>query len=183
MNSRYWSASFRIEILAISTFWLRASVSSRSSGPSKPSTATTSASSGAVAVASNSSKFSRAFAHACTLQKLASDCASAAAGSNASGALRCDKRVLGARAAPAPSSGFTSLCHFPHLVHLAVAVKHDVAAGEQCRLCPRRRSARPAHSWRVVRLSKARRSRSRRESRRGSSCGLVVAGRCGSIAS
>ena len=44
MKRRYWSASASTEILARSTFWVRASASSTSSGPSKPSRLTTRAS-------------------------------------------------------------------------------------------------------------------------------------------
>src|SRR5207344_63074 len=44
MKSRYCWASASTEILARSTFWVRASASKRSSGPSKPSTSTTSVS-------------------------------------------------------------------------------------------------------------------------------------------
>ena len=43
MKARYCSASARIEMRWRSTFWRRASSSSRSSGPSKPSTSTSSA--------------------------------------------------------------------------------------------------------------------------------------------
>src|SRR5215475_3939023 len=45
MNSRYWSASASTEILARSTFCVRAKANSTSSGPSKPSRLTTRASS------------------------------------------------------------------------------------------------------------------------------------------
>src|SRR5712671_1862359 len=43
MKARYWSASARMEMFDRSTFCWRASVSSKSSGPSKPATSTISA--------------------------------------------------------------------------------------------------------------------------------------------
>ena len=124
---RYCSASRRIEIRRRSTFWLRASVSSRSSGPSKPSTSTTSASAASRAAVRARRRRSP---QACARPPAPPAPRSSAPGSVAASAAR---RAAPRRPAPAPrpASAGRRLGHRRHLVGVAVAVQDHVAAGAE----------------------------------------------------
>ena len=141
MKARYWSASARIEILARSTFCWRASVSSRSSGPSKPSTSTTSAGSSVArsAQASVSNSMSSAFMRAIRAPTgrppaiSAANVAARRAEIERRGGLPRAPSAASARRAASPASCGASAATAAHLVHLAVAVEHHVAAGRERR--------------------------------------------------
>src|SRR6185503_7501561 len=169
MKSRYCWASAKTEILARSTFCVRASASRRSSGPSKPSTSTTRVSPALGVWPSSCS------------QSETSSRSSGASSSEASVAFMFPRRYSNSRDAAAPGRGLAHEAkrligveglrlaklgdgagkplgahpvkrrHDPgdlaHLVELAATVERDVAAGGDHRSCPLgHRSAKGLHA-------------------------------------
>ena len=130
MKARYWSASARMEIFDRSTFCWRASVSSRSSGPSKPATSTISACSSEAR--SGDSAVSKSSAIIRSLAMMPANSSRAA--------LDIERRRLAPRSERrigAPRRVARQRRHRvrdrAHLVERAVAMEHDIAAGrERC---------------------------------------------------
>ena len=145
MKARYWLASARIEIFARSTFCWRASVSSRSSGPSKPSTSTISVGSSAAAIGGGilgeCGRFRRAFMSRAVMPATRIRLLRSAA--QMLGPRRVEIDVVGrAGATRAPRAARASAVaaelraigrDLVHFAQIAVAMKHEIAAGSQRR--------------------------------------------------
>ena len=186
MNSRYWSASLRIEILAMSTFWLRARVSSRSKRTFKAvhrhhQRLVVGEDRGGLR---NSSKISiRPAGHAAPRPKApAARPAGLPRPADRSGRRRrpdCAS-ACSLRLSACPSNVFTSDATSLHFVHIAIAVKHQVAAREQGRLARTDKGPSSAFMERSSDINSPSNPISPRITSR-MTLGLVVAGRCGSI--
>ena len=152
MKARYCSASARIEIRVMSTFWLRASDRSRSSGPSKPSTSTTSAGSSSPRVERpRRSPRSRSWSRGRVTggpsrsgSPTASRLAPASARNSSRAACAIERLRLPCATASARAAALARLAgkqrrrvgDRAHLLDPPVAVKHDIAAGVIDRLPP-----------------------------------------------
>ena len=148
MKARYWSASARIEILARSTFCWRASVSSRSSGPSKPFDVDDQRRLvGRRARREVGFEFDLVGRHDVALRApgdrpcSAANSAARAAEIDASAAACARRAPASARARGLARQLRRRRRNRLHLVELAVAVEDDVAAGRDApRACARRSS-------------------------------------------
>src|SRR5471030_1685715 len=179
--ARYWSTSATIEMRRRSTFWSRASDSSRSSGPSKPSRLTISSPSpGAITSGDAAAKPSAAGWVSGSLMQLGFSPAGAPTASVFGPLSPCRKqrchllfsvgeaglaerlggarqsRPAGVKASPGGRGHRPGIGHdLFHLVALAVAVEGDVAAGrKRARRALAERAAQRLHGE-IVRQQKA----------------------------